>query len=167
MEIIENAESATIHKAIQNIKDYDIKAGRPPKYSDDEIGLEQFKQDTLEYFEDVYKVNNSLDADQKPVVINIESWVTGLGLTRETLMKYHRRGGSWGEFIDFVKEVILSCKLQRYQTGQVPPVTAIFDLCNNHGFYSTSEYKRLDMNKPDNTVQTIEYPVLLSGKLTK
>lgn len=158
-EIVTSADDALLKVSIDNLKDYDVHAGRPPKYEDTETGLERFKADTIRYFEDVRSANTGFDTDDKPLIITVEGWLTSLGLTRQSLSRYRSRGGAWLDFIDFTKENILSCKLQRYYTGQVPPVSAIFDLTNNHHYLSTNNFTATSHTDIEKATKT-EYPTL-------
>ena len=159
-EIVTTADDAILQNNINSLKSYDIHTGRPPRYSDDEAGLEQFKADTVSYFETVRSVNAGLDANEKRLIVTIENWCTSLGLTRQSLSRYRSRGQEWQSFIDFTREVILSNKLQRYYTGAVPPVSVVFDLVNNHNYSNTNEAGRRTDTIID-AQQKTEYPVLI------
>ena len=159
-EIISTADDAVLKNSIDNLKAFDTHIGRPPRYEDSETGLEQFKQDTVKYFESVRAVNNMLDADSKPLIITVEGWLTSMQLTRQSLSRYRARGGAWAEYIDYTREIILTNKLQRYMTGAVPPVSAVFDLVNNHQYHNTNDaghYTDVIIESP----QKIEYPKLI------
>ena len=106
-EIVTNADDALLKHSIDNLKDYDVRAGRPPKYEDTETGLERFKTDTIRYFEEVRSANNGFDVENKPLIITVEGWLTSLGLTRQSLSRYRNRGEEWSNFIDYIRENIL------------------------------------------------------------
>lgn len=142
VQVVDDAEIALTTQTIHNIENYDFRNHNKPLYADNVQGLEDFKEKTLQYFNEVRAVNSSLEADQKPLIVSIESWCCYMGFTRALLTKYRHRGQDWQDFIDYIKECILSHKLQRAMTGKTPAVLALFDLTNNHHYYSTSEFHK-------------------------
>lgn len=124
-----------------------VLSGAPPKYTNDSEGLKAFQQKTLDYFKYVQRVNSDMESERK-LMCDIESWAVFLGVTRQTINGYVRRGGAWEEFISRTKELILTTKKVRAYSHQVPPIFAIFDLVNNHGYRNTND---LRVEAVDNT----------------
>lgn len=109
------------------------------KYPDTSEGLQTFKERTQAYFDFVEKANMG---NEKGICSDVESWAISLGCTRQTILNYRSRSGDWAEFIDYTKEIILAQKKAFAFSGRIPPLLAIFDLTNNHGYYSTSEFSK-------------------------
>ena len=143
-----------------------LKTGRPPAYADTGDGLEEFKQTTIDYFQYVRDTNASPDIDKK-LVPDIEALCTFLGITRRTLLTYEQqRGSSWQDFIKQTKNAIAACKKELAYHMQIPPVIAMFDLSNNHGYVNTSEFKIEAISdktpvKPPTIEQQISYAGLV------
>lgn len=119
------------------------KDGRPAVYEDSERGLLMFQERTEEYFEYIEKRNNAHADEKYPRIIpDIESWCTFLGISRKTVCVYEQqRGEEWQKYIGLVKNAIAGIKKQLASKGKMPVVYAIFDLCNNHSYSNTSEFK--------------------------
>lgn len=114
--------------------------GRLAKYEDSPVGLERFMDRATEYFAYVNKINSDPDLEKK-LIPDVESLCIFLGLTRKTLMMYHRRGDAWANAIDLVKDALLACKKQLASTHRMPPLVYIFDAVNNFGYVSTTEFR--------------------------
>jgi hypothetical protein len=114
--------------------------GTPAKYADDAQGLELFKQRTLDYFQHIADTNEGKSAD-RALIPSVEMWASFMGLTRKTLALYAKRGGEWGQVIEFYKGVIVTYKGELAAHYKIPPMIHIFDMTNNYGYYNTSEYK--------------------------
>lgn len=122
--------------------------GRPAEYSNTRQGLEEFIQKTGDYFAYLQAVNNADDPDEgeqgkeRPRMIpDIESWCLYLGITRQTTYNYAARGKEWADIIEYYRGAIAAAKKQLMLSGKIPPVLAVFDLTNNHGYVNTSEFK--------------------------
>ena len=132
------------------------------KYNPDAEGLQKFTDASIEFFEYVAKVN--ADPDMKTKIIpDVESWALYLGVTRQTIFAYERRGGEWAEIIDFFKNAIATNKKQLALTYKVPPVLAIFDLTNNHGYVNSQEFKLETPAAEIRPGQTLEEKVQSAG----
>ena len=109
------------------------------KYENDEAGLQRFKSRTLDFLE-FLRVQNNGGGSLTPTV---ESWCTYLGISRVTLMNYeHKRSESWKEYIGYIKNVLMACKVELSAKGKLPPLIFIFDATNNGAqYYNTSEFK--------------------------
>ena len=153
LKVNENVEVISFEDDVQaisgivssNIKKYDgiTKA----KYENTTEGLENFKKATEAYFDGIKLANEGRNLNGKeagkPVMCDIEGWVTSIGITRMTLSNYYRtRGQEWKDYIDFVKDNILHSKKLYALNGRANPIVSIFDLTNNFGYYSTNEFHR-------------------------
>lgn len=137
------------------------KVGRQPKYAFNQQGLELFLEQSIEYFKHINNVNADCDIDEKPHIIpDVESLCMYLGVTRKTLLDYeNKRNEEWQNAVQFVKNMITSAKKQLALKNQMPPVFAIFDLCNNSGYSNTSEFKldsRLNYNANEHEIMNGE-----------
>lgn len=134
-------EADSTLEAVLNITIDSLKQGRPPAYPETEQGFEEFKQTTIDYFEYVKSINANPDIN-KMLVPDIEALCTFLGITRATLLTYEKqRDCNWQDFIKQTKNAIASCKKELAFHQQIPPVIAMFDLTNNHGYVNSSEFR--------------------------
>lgn len=137
--IVTDDMQAIVSMCINNIEQYN--PGRKPTYENSPQGLQAFKDKTVDYFKHIQFVNAD-DSIDKKLIVDIESWACFLGITRKTLSLYHnQRGKDWADFIDYVKENILTVKKEMGLNYRIPPMVYAFDLANNHGYFNTSEYK--------------------------
>lgn len=136
-----NDLSALLEMSIQSLER--TKGGQAPKYPENELGLQIFQEQSINYLRYVQQVNEQESEDDKPRLIpDIESWATYMGLTRKTLLVYEKqRREEWGDFIGQVKNVIAALKKQLLSKNRIPVVFGMFDLCNNFGYSNTSEFK--------------------------
>lgn len=138
-----------INTSVQNL-------GRPAEYPATSQGLEDFTQNTIEYFEHIRTVNNDPNA-QNYFMPDVESWAVYLGISRQTLWAYSKRGGAWQEVINFYKDCIGMVKKQLAMRFKIPPVFAIFDLVNNHQYLNSTEFKltteREDIGNTSNYIE--------------
>lgn len=134
----ENDVQAVTGIVAANVKKYNgiTKA----KYESTLEGLEKFKKATESYF-DAIKMANEKD-DGKTVFVDVEGWCTSVGISRETLSNYMKRGKEWEDYIKFIKDNILHAKKQFALSGRANPIVSIFDITNNFGYYSTNEFHR-------------------------
>lgn len=112
--------------------------GRPPTYSNDEEGLKEFLEATRRYFEYVRDANA---VNEEKLIPDIEGWSIFIGVTRQTVSTYVRRGDAWEEAINYIKDSILAAKKQLAFRFKIPPVVYLNDVSNNHGYLNTSEFK--------------------------
>ena len=147
-----------INTSVQNM-------GRPSEYPATAGGLESFIQNTIEYFEYVKTVNSEPNATDKNYIIpDVESWAIFLGISRQTLWTYSKRGGQWQEVINYYKDAIGMIKKQLALHFKVPPVFSIFDLVNNHGYLNSSEFKAIvEREDIGNTSSKLDEMVQKSG----
>lgn len=111
------------------------------KYPPDSQGLEAFYQRATEYFEEINKRNADPDMNRK-IIGDVEGLCIFCGISRVTLKHYYdTRSDEWRTAIDFVKTAIASGKKQLALTYRIPPMFAVFDLINSHGYRNTSEFK--------------------------
>jgi len=115
------------------------KKHKPCVYEDSSEGLQAFENDCIEYFKHIAQLNETAE---KPICPDIESLCVFLGMSRKTLAAYQTsRGLEWSQSIENVKNIIASAKKQMAFMGKIPPLIAIFDLTNNHGYLNSSEFR--------------------------
>lgn len=143
--------------------------GRPAEYPNTRQGLEDFIQKTGDYFGYLQAVNNADDRedgeqgkDRPRMIPDVESWCLYLGITRMTVHNYQSRGKEWNDTIEYYKGAIAAAKKQLMLSGKIPPVLAVFDLANNHGYVNTSEFKVITEAPKQEQTQAEE----LESKLT-
>lgn len=118
------------------------RCGRPAVYPDNDKGLDDFVQKSIDYLQYVNDINSNPDIDNK-LIPDVEGWALFLGITRQTVFNYELRGGQWLETIQFYKNAFMACKKQLALTFKIPPVFAIFDAVNNTSarYYNTSQFQ--------------------------
>jgi hypothetical protein len=121
--------------------------GKQAIYAYDE--LPRFIQDVTSYFQMLHDSNEDLDPS-KQIFPSIEGLCVFLGLTRKTFSAYAKRNTEWNEAIDQTRNLIASVKIQLASHGRIPPLVAVFDLCNNYQYHNTSEF-RLSTDAPEAT----------------
>ena len=114
--------------------------GKPSQYPDTPQGLEHFRQRSIEFFEHLAAVNEGKEVEQA-VFADIELWAAFLGVTRQAIWYYERRGNDWRDTIQMFKNAIAALKKQAGLHYKIPPMVMAFDFCNNHGYVNTSEFK--------------------------
>lgn len=131
--------------------------GRKPVYANSSVGLEEFKNKSIEYFQYIIDVNARPEVEKR-LIPDIESLSVYLGITRMTLLTYEKtRGGEWSDLIGQIKNMIASAKKQLIMTGKIPAIIGIFDLTNNHNYVNASEFKIIpDTDNKQNHLRTIE-----------
>lgn len=160
IDIVTDAEQALLTQAINNLERYDIRREHgAPLYADTPEGLQKFKDMSIEYFKSIRSINSALDPDTKPIIPSVEGWCTFLGFTRQALNKYKHRGSDWERFIEYVRELLATTKIQRLVTGQTSPIAGIFDLVNNFSYSNTSDVKHTAGNDTQ-AVSAVIYPRL-------
>lgn len=123
--------------------------GRPAEYPATQKGLDDFVQQTIDYFEHVRTVNSDPELKQK-IIPDVESWSVFLGISRVTLWKYAKRNKEWAETIDYYKTVIQATRKQLAACYKIPPAVFVFDSVNNFDYLNVTEFKI------NTTVQTEE-----------
>lgn len=135
------------------------KTGRPAEYPNTPQGLDRFIQTTIDYFQFVRTRNADPDLETSQQIIpDVENWSCYLGISRMTLLTYEKRGGEWQETVQYYKNAIAAIKKNLALNYKVPPVLAIFDLCNNHNYINSSEYKlTTETQKEEKQALSVEY----------
>lgn len=134
------------------------KKHKPCIYSNDEQGLQAFENDCIAYFKHIAELN---EGAEKPICPDIESLCVYLGMARKTLWGYQTsRGLDWVQSIENVKNIIASAKKQMAFSGKIPPLIAIFDLTNNHGYLNSSEFRLTGVVEQEKPIEAL--PDLLS-----
>ena len=114
--------------------------GRPYIYPPTDQGFDNFRRNSESYFEYLENANSQLEQKQQ-IIPDIEGYCLWLGIHRSTLSTYIDRGGEWESMINLFKDAIAFNKKQLALKGKIPPVMAIFDLTNNHGYHNANEFK--------------------------
>ena len=136
--------------------------GRPRTYQCDEMGLQAFKANVMDYFLSLEEINSKRD-ERHQLIPDVEGLALYLGIDRTTLNKYVYRGEKWKVMIDYFKNVIAFCKKQLILQGRIPPMIGVFDLANNHDYVNTSEFKLTVNNEKQEKVDDIESKIAESG----
>lgn len=129
--------TASLTLAMECMKRY---GGRPAKYEPTQEGLEQFVKNTEDFFAYAEKLNSNPEIEKK-LILDIEAWTAYIGISRNVLYEYNKRGGAWTETISYVKNLINGQKKQLALSYKIPPVLYIFDACNNADYANASEFK--------------------------
>ena len=95
---------------------------------------------TISVKEAVNNINANPDLERK-LIPDIENWCVFLGITRQTLFNYERRGPEWYDCIQYYKNAISSVKKQLALNYKIPPMVYVFDATNNHGYVNSNEFK--------------------------
>ena len=102
--------------------------------------LPRFIEDVTAYFKMLHDCNEDLDPN-KQLFPSIESLCLYLGMTRKTFSAYAKRNAEWNEAVEQTRNLIASVKIQLASHGRIPPLVAVFDLCNNYSYVNTSEFR--------------------------
>lgn len=136
MELEADDLTAIIDMTVTSLKKH---GGRPCVYEKSKEGMEKFIANTIEYFNYVNDTNANPDLEKK-IVPDIENWAVYMGLTRQGIFKMEKRSDEWDMIIKNAKNAIASCKKQLAMTYKTPPMIAVFDLVNNHGYVNSNEF---------------------------
>lgn len=115
--------------------------GRPATYANNEAGLKAFVENSLSYFDYISQANSKIDEPKRQLILDVDSWVIFLGISRNTLKEYSKRNDTWNKTITLFRDAIGSSKKQLAMHNLIPSIMAIFDLTNNHGYINASEFK--------------------------
>lgn len=137
--------------------------GMPCVYEPTPAGLSRFSEETIDFFDYVNDINSDPELEKK-LIPDIEAWCIYLGIARNTLFEYEKRGGEWGKLIGYYKNVIAGAKKQLAMNGKIPPVLFIFDSANNHQYANVSEFKVSSTSIVVNSEQTqLERDIVQQG----
>ena len=75
--------------------------GRPPVYENTEEGLQAFLEATRGYFEYIRDANS---VNEEKLIPDVEGWAIFIGVTRQTVLSYAKRGDAWNEAIEYIKD---------------------------------------------------------------
>ncbi len=114
--------------------------GRPAVFPNTKEGLQDFRNQSIAYFEYLSQVNAGRESE-KAVIADVESWSAFLGLTRQSIFRYEQRSEEWKDTIQLFKNAIATYKKQMALHYKIPPMVFAFDMANNHGYINTSEFK--------------------------
>lgn len=129
--------TASLTLILDSMKRY---GGKPCKYPPTPEGLELFIQRSEEFFQYAAELNARPDIEKK-LILDVESWTVYIGISRQTLFDYAKRGGTWLEVINYIKNIINESKKQLALNYKIPPVLYMFDAANNHDYANTTEFK--------------------------
>lgn len=102
-------------------------------FPDTEEGLQAFMDGAKEYFQMLTESDGLLPG--------VEGLCVHLGISRQSLFGYEKRGGNWTAAIQYIKTCIASAKQQLAQTGRIPPIIFVFDMVNNYNFVNTNQVR--------------------------
>jgi hypothetical protein len=137
-EVIQTGDmTASLTLALDSLRRY---GGKPYRYPPTQEGLELFVKRTEEFFQYAEDLNANPEIEKK-LILDIEAWTAYLGICRNTLFEYSKRGGAWTETINYVKNLINGQKKQLALNYKIPPVLYIFDATNNHDYINAAEFK--------------------------
>lgn len=114
--------------------------GRPAVFPNTKEGIQDFRTQSISYFDYVAQVNAGREAE-KAVIPDVENWATYLGLTRQSIFRYEQRSEEWKDTIQLFKNAIASYKKEMALHYKIPPMVFAFDMANNHNYINTSEFK--------------------------
>ncbi len=159
-----NYEVVTNTDDISALLDVGIKAmsGKPAKYPATEEGLTAFKNGIVNFFKYIDEKNAELETIEgtSKLIPDTEGMCSFLKISKPTFYTYKRRGGEWEDAIDLAMTTIAAVKKQLSFNYKIPTVLAVFDLCNNHGYMNTSEFRISTQTTPEQ-----EKTALLETKL--
>lgn len=155
-EVTETANdlTAVVDDSIRSLQEVKARGGRPAVYAPTKKGLQDFLEDCSEYFRRINSINQNPDMERL-VVPDVEGLCAHLQITRQTLHNYAAtRSDDWHEAIELVRTCIASAKKQLANTYRIPPVFALFDLVNNHGYRNATEFKLTTEETPRQIEET-------------
>jgi len=155
-EVTETANdlTAVVDDSIRSLQEVKARGGRPAVYAPTKEGLQDFLEDCSEYFRRINSINQNPDMERL-VVPDVEGLCAHLQITRQTLHNYAAtRSDDWHEAIELVRTCIASAKKQLANTYRIPPVFALFDLVNNHGYRNATEFKLTTEETPRQIEET-------------
>lgn len=152
--------TASLTLILDSMKRY---GGMPFKYPNTQEGLELFVKTSEDFFRYAAELNAREDVEKK-LILDIESWTVYIGISRQTLFEYAKRGGAWTETINHIKNMINESKKQLALNYKIPPVLYMFDAANNHDYANTSEFKiQNTMIIGNNEQSALEREMISSG----
>ena len=139
-----NYEVVTNTDDISALLDVGIKAvaGKPAKYENTPEGLQRFKDGIIGFFRYIDEKNDELHGVEEAsrLVPDIDGRITFLKISKPTYYAYKARGGEWESTIDLATTTIAAVKKQLSFNYKIPPMLAVFDLCNNHQYVNTNQF---------------------------
>ena len=126
-----------IEIALKNVS----KGGMPAAYECDNEGLQMFFDTSKNYFMSIAEQNRAAGDLSQMLIPSVEMWCAFLGISRQTLLTYQRRGEEWANTINFFKTVIYAAKNELANHGKLSPVLLIFDSVNNFDYRNVAEFK--------------------------
>lgn len=150
---------------LNSILDMSIRSarlGRPPKFPNDETGLQMLKDQSVEWLEHI-RATNSNDDCENNIVPTVEAWAVWLGTSRQNLLLLEKRGEDWKDAIQAFKTIIAACQTQLAMRQKIPTILHIFQATNNYGYINSSEFKLVpETNSMEKKIETLDS---LKGKL--
>ena len=127
--------------------------GRPQTYAENE--LDRFMHTVEDYFKMLHDRNADIEQNQQ-IYPSIETLCVYLGISRDTLWRYGQRSLEWKSCIEQIRNCLGAIKMQLACNGRIPQVVAIFDLCNNYNYVSTSEFRLVTEKPQEQTTPKID-----------
>lgn len=117
-------------------------SGNISKYPQTEEGLRSFKDGIADFFRYIDRKNSELNGIEgaSRLVPDIEGMCSYLHISKQTFYNYKARGGEWKDVADMALITIAAVKKQLSFSYKIPPMLAVFDLCNNHNYLNTSQF---------------------------
>lgn len=127
-------------------------------------GLKAFKTRTMDYFRFLYEQNKTADdLKERRLLPSVESWALYLRVSRVAILQYEKRGGEWLSYIRWVKNAIISVKLQLAENHKLQPLLFLFDCMNNGSMYKNTNQIEV-VALPDEHYQKKESPQAISAR---
>lgn len=126
--------------SILDMSIHSARLGRPPKFPNDEAGLQMLKEQSIEWLEHIRETNNDEDCENN-IIPTIEAWAVWLGCSRQNLIALEKRGEDWKDTIQAFKTIISACQTQLAMRQKIPTILHIFNATNNFGYINSSEFK--------------------------
>lgn len=139
-----NYEVMTNTDDISALLDVGIRAvgGKPAKYPATAEGLQAFREGIIDFFRYIDKKNSELNGIEgaSRLVPDIEGMCAFLHISKPTFYVYKERGGEWESVTELATTTIAAVKKQLSFSYKIPPMLAVFDLCNNHSYLNTNQF---------------------------
>jgi len=136
------------------------------KYENSPEGLQKFKERTTDYFRFLLEQNKRADdLNEVRLLPSVESWSLYLGVSRVCILQYEKRGDAWLQYIQWVKNAIVSVKLQLAENHKLQPLLFLFDTLNNSPMYrNTNQIELVQVPDEKDSLTMQETPEMIAEK---